>query len=204
MKILEASLMSSLQAARDAGIAPVYFAWIEGRNRDTGAIEGLGFWSGDEDHGFNVQTPSGGLTSRAYIGGCNLAISDPTYVADWTDNPITVSLSQIADAAQYLARGLDLRLAYVETHVSTWDGGQLSSNPQLHWIGIVDDAQISTPAAGGNGGISLTVRSELLSQMSTVNPAKSSDAHQKRRRAGDKFSIYSGMIKSRKIQWWKE
>ncbi|MDB6177941.1 hypothetical protein PAF17_10555 [Paracoccus sp. Z330] len=204
MKILEPSLISSLQAARDEGIAPVYFAWIEGRSRDTGTVEGLGFWSGDDDHSFNVQTPSGGLTSRAYIGGCNLTISDPTYVADWTDNPISIGLSQIADAAQYLARGLDLRLAYVETHVTTWDSGRLSSNPQLHWIGIVDDAQISTPSAGGDGGINLTVRSELLSQMSTVNPAKSSDAHQKRRSSGDLFSVYSGMIRSRKTQWWNE
>lgn len=201
MKILEPGLLSSLQAAPDEGVAPVFFAWIEGRDFSTGEVEGLGFWSGDYDFAFNVQTPSGGLTSRTYIGGCNLSVSDPQYVADWTDNPLTIDLSQIADAAQYLARGLDLRLAYVETHVATWNGGRLSSNPQLHWIGIADDSQISTPAAGGEGGISLTVRSELLTQMSTVNPAKSSDAHQRRRMPGDQFSVYSGMIRSRKIEW---
>lgn len=204
MKTLEASFLSSLQAARDEGIAPVYFLWVEAKNRSTGAVEAMGLWSGDEDITINVRTPTGGLTSRAYLGGCNLSVSGLQYVADLTDNPITASMSQIAPAAQQMVRGTDVRLAYCEVHGTTWNGGALSSNPDLLWVGIVDDVQIGTPEAGGEGAIALTIRSEIMSQLTAINPAKSSDSHQKRRDPDDRFSEYSGTIKSRKVQWYKE
>lgn len=204
MKQLEASLVSSLQAARDGGIAPVYFFWVEARNRDTGATEAMGLWSGDEDITINVRTPSGGLTSRTYIGSCNLVVDGIQYVADLTDNPITVSISQIADAAQQLVRGYDVRLAYCEVHATTWNNGAFSSNPDIQWIGIIDDGPIATPASGSDGQIALTVRSELMWQLTAVNPAKSSNAHQQRRSPGDRFSEYAGRIRNRMVQWWKE
>ncbi len=204
MKQLEASLLSSLQAARDGGIAPAWFAWFEARNRSTGDTETMGLWSGDEDYTLNVRTPSGGLTSRTYIGACNLSVAGIQYVADLTDNPITISMSQIADATQQLVRGYDLRLAYCEVHATTWNGGVFSSNPDLMWIGIVDDGPIATPAAGGDGQIALTVRSELMWQLTAINPAKSSNAHQLRRDPDDRFSEYAGKIRNRVIQWWKE
>lgn len=201
MRILEPSLVSSLQAARDEGIAPAYFVWVQGRDRTTGAAQSLGFWSGDDDVTINVQTPEGGLTSKTYIGGCNLAIEGLQYVADLTDGSVTIGMSQISPGTQQLVRGYDVRLGYVEVHATTWNGGVLSSRPQLQWIGIVDDAQIATPAVGGDGAISLTVRSEIMSQLTEINPAKSSDTHQERRSSGDQFSRYSGMIRSRKIEW---
>lgn len=204
MKTLEASFLSSLQAARDDGIAPAYFLWVEAKNRSTGAVEAMGLWSGDEDVTISVRTPTGGLASRAYLGGCNLSVSGLQYVADLTDNPITASMSQIAPATQQMVRGTDVRLAYCEVHGTTWNGGALSSNPDLLWIGIVDDVQIGTPEAGGEGGIALTIRSEIMSQLTAINPAKSSDSHQKRRAPNDRFSEYSGTIKSRKVQWYEE
>lgn len=204
MKTLEASFLSSLQAARDEGIAPVYFLWVEAKNRSTGAVEAMGLWSGDEDITINVRTPTGGLTSRAYLGGCNLSVSGLQYVADLTDNPITASMSQIAPATQQLVRGTDVRLAYCEVHGTTWNGGALSSNPDLLWVGIVDDVQIGTPEAGGEGGIALTIRSEIMSQLTAINPAKSSDSHQRRRDPDDRFCEYSSTIKSRQVVLYKE
>lgn len=204
MKQLEANLITSLQSARDGGIAPAHFFWVEARNRDTGATETMGLWTGDEDITVNVRTPSGGLTSRAYIGGCNLSVTGIQYVADLTDNPITVSMSQIADATQQLVRGYDVRLAYCEVHATTWTGGDLTSNPDIQWIGIIDDGPIATPSAGGEGQIALTVRSELMWQLTAVNPAKSSNAHQKRRSSTDRFSEYAGKIRNRVIQWWND
>lgn len=204
MQNLSPSFVTSLQASRDAGIAPVYFFWIEARNRATGATETMGLWTGDEDLPVNVQTPQGGLTTRQYLGGTNLMVDDLKLVADLTDEPVTVSMSQIADATQQLVRGYDVRLAYCEIHVTSWVGGVFSSIPQLQFVGIVDDVQIGTPQAGGEGSIGLVVRSELMTQLLATNPAKSSDSHQKRRQAGDRFSEYSGSIKARNIQWFKE
>lgn len=203
MQNLSPSFMASLQASRDAGIAPVYFLWIAARNRTTGAIETMGLWTGDEDIPVNVQTPDGGTETREYLGGTNLTVDDIKLVADLSDEPVTVSMSQVAPATQQLVRGYDVRLAYCEIHATSWVGGVFSSQPQLQFVGIVDDAQVATPAAGGSGNIALTVRSELMTQLLATNPAKSSDSHQKRRQAGDGFSEYSGVVRAMKIQWWK-
>lgn len=204
MQNLAPGFVASLQAARDTGIAPVYFVWIEAKNRTTGAIEGMGLWSGDEDIAENVETPTGGLTTREYLGRTNLKVTGLKLVADLTDEPVTVSMSQIADATQQLVRGTDVRLAYCEIHSTSRAGGVFSSVPQLQHIGIVDDVEIDTPQVGGEGRIGLIVRSELMTQLQSPNPAKSSDSHQKRRQAGDEFSKYSGAIATRKIHWRKD
>lgn len=204
MQTLDPAFVASLRASRDAGIAPVYFFWVRAKNRTTGADETMGLWSGDEDITQNVQTPEGGLTSRAYLGGCNLRVADLVYVADLTDEPVTVSLSQIAPATQQLVRGYDVRMAYCEIHTTSWVGGVFASVPQLQWIGVIDAGPIATPSVDGEGSIALTVRSELMSQLTAINPAKSSDSHQKRRQSGDRFSEYASTVQARKVRWYYE
>ncbi|WP_245999203.1 hypothetical protein [Paracoccus methylarcula] len=179
MKILDPSLVTSLQAARDQGIKPVYFVTVFARPLGGGVEVPVGLWSGDENLVLNVQTPEGGLTSRQYFGGCNLSLDGLQYVMDLTDNALTIGMSQIADIAQQLVRGFDVRLAPCEVHATTMTGGDITSNPQLIWIGIVDELQIATPAVGGNGNIGFQVRSEIMSQLTATNPAKSSNVHQK-------------------------
>lgn len=202
MRSFATTFSAALAAAQDKGIAPVYFAYFRGRDRAAGAEEPVGFWSGDEDITVSVCGGDGAVVSRSYIGGCNLDVSGLQYVADLTDNPVSVSLSQIADAAQLLVRGYDVRLAYCEIHATTMVGGAFASAPQLQWIGIVDDGPISTPGAGGEGSVTLSIRSEIMTQLGQVNPAKSSNAHQKRRLSTDRFCEYGGIIGSRRIKWY--
>ncbi|MDQ7776930.1 MAG: hypothetical protein Q4615_14190 [Paracoccus aminovorans] len=204
MRTYDTNFLAALQGARDQGIAPVWFVWIRPKDRTTGAEVPMGFWSGDEDLTLATPLTGGGNESRLYMGGCNLAIEGLQYVGDLSDNPVTVALSQIADAAQELARGTDPRLAYCEIHATSIIGGAFVSAPQLQWVGIVDEGPISTPSYGGDGGISFSVRSELMVQLTATNPAKSSDAHQKRRAAGDRFSEYASTIGSRNVQWYKQ
>lgn len=204
MQNLAPGFINDLQASRDGTIAPVYFFYIEARNRSTGAIEPFGLWSGDDDISQNVQTPTGGTATRPYYGGTNLTVDGLKQVADLTDEPVTINMSQIADATQQLFRGYDPRRAYCEVHVTSWVGGVFSSVPQLQFVGIIDDGDLATPAAGSDGGISLVARSEIMTQLLAPNPAKSSDSHQKRRQAGDRFSEYSGTVQARKVQWFKQ
>ena len=199
------SLLSSLQSARGFGIAPAHFAWITAKDRTTGAPVSVGFWSGDEDVTVTVARPDGsGAESRTYSGGVGLRIEGVVYVADLTDNPVSVTLSQIAPSVQDLVRGLDVRLAGCEIHATTMHGGAFSADPQVEWVGIVDEGPISTPAAGSDGGVSLSIRSELMVMLTAINPAKSSDSHQRRRKAGDLFSKYASTITSRAVQWYKK
>ena len=205
MRYYDGGFQAALAAARDQGIAPVWFVWITGRDFDTNdPIEG-GIWSGHEDLTINVPLPDGsGAETRIYIGGCGLTISGLRYVSDLTDSPVTVSLSQIADGAQYLLRGIDQRLANVEIHVSSMTGGAFVSPPQIEFVGIVGEGSIGTPPAGSEGGITLSVRSELLAMLSATSPAKSSDQHQKRRAAGDEFCKYGSTVSSRQVQWYQQ
>ena len=205
MRYFDSGFTAAIAAVRDQGVAPVWFAWFTGRDRDTGAAVDMGFWSGDHDYALNVAMPDGsGAETRTYIGGCGLSVSGLYYTADLTDNAITVALSQIADAAQYLIRGLDLRLAQCEIHATSLTGAALVSAPQLQFVGIVDEGPISTPSVGSDGGISLSIRSEIMAMLTATNPAKSSNAHQKRRNPADLFCKFASTINSRKIQWYRD
>lgn len=204
MQNLDPSFVADLQAAPDKGIAPAYFLHVLAKNRDTGAIEPFGLWTGDQDIAQSVQLPTGGVGSREYYGGVNLKVDPITYVGELVDEPITLVMSQIAPATQQLVRGYDLRLAYCEIHTTSLNGTVFFSVPQLQYVGIVDDAPIGTAESGGEANIKLVLRSEIMSQLTMTNPAKSSDSHQKRRQSTDQFSRYSGVIKSRDIDWYKE
>lgn len=204
MRIYDAGFATSLSAAREGSIAPIWFFHVIARNRETGATVPVSIWSGDEDHALSVTGADGVSTTRTYLGGVNLNVEGIVYTADLTDNPVRISLSQIAPAVENLFRALDLRMATCEIHASTWAGGRLSSAPQLQWVGIIDASPVSTPAAGGEGAISLEVRSEMMSQLTAINPAKSSDEHQRRRDSNDGFCRYSGVIGSREVKWFKD
>ncbi|MEH6775024.1 MAG: hypothetical protein V7668_13945 [Cereibacter changlensis] len=200
MRVYDAPFLAALSA----GLTPVYFLHVVPRDLDTAEQVPFGLWSGDEDITINVETPESGVSSRSYAGGCGLALDGLQYVGDLTDNPVTVSLSQIDAAVQELLRGLDVRLAYCEIHATSWDGSEFASVPQLLWVGIVDDVQIATPALNAAGGVSLIIRSEIMMQLTATNPAKSSDAHQRRRLIDDRFCEYASTVTSRKVQWYKE
>ncbi|RRH71266.1 hypothetical protein [Falsigemmobacter faecalis] len=204
MRFYDPDFAASLASAREGGIAPATFVHFAARNRETGDVVPLSVWSGDEDLTLTLQAADGSLVSRTYVGGCGLRVEGMIYGADLTDRPVSVSLSQIAPFAQSLARGHDLRLAQCEIHATTWTRGALTSAPQIEWIGIVDDGPIATPAAGSEGAISITVRSELMAQLLAINPAKSSDEHQRRRSPTDGFSKYAAAIRTRSVQWYKE
>lgn len=204
MRFYDPAFAASLADAREGGIAPVTFVHFAARDRETGAAVPLSVWSGDEDLTLTLQAADGSHVTRSYIGGCGLRVDGMVYGADLSDRPVTVSLSQIAPYAQLIARGHDLRLAPCEIHATTWTKGALTSAPQMEWVGIVDDGPISTPAAGSEGAISITIRSELMGQLLAINPAKSSDEHQRRRNPSDTFSKYSAAIRTREVQWYKD
>lgn len=204
MKTLSPTFVTSLEAAQDRGIAPLWFFHVQAKPLAGGAAVPINFWSGDEDITLNVQNADGSTMSRVYYGGCNLMVSDIIYTANLTDNPVTVTLSAIAPMSELLGRGYDLRMAYCEIHSTTRTGGALTSVPELQWVGIIDEAPISTATLGGSSELTLSVRSELMTMLTAINPAKSSNEHQLRRDPSDGFSRYSGVIGSRTIQWYNE
>lgn len=204
MRSYDVAFQAALTGALDTGVRPAWFLWVIAKDRSTGADEPVGLWSGDEPVSVTVALPDGSTASRAYFGQVGMAVDSIPLGVGLEDRPVTVTLSQIADPVQDMLRVLDARHAYCELHAGLFDGGALVSAPQLEFVGIVDEAPINTPAAGGEGSVALSIRDEMLTQLSAINPAKSSDAHQRRRQAGDTFSVYSGVIGDRELQWYRK
>lgn len=203
MNYFDNAFENALLNAQDAGIAPVYFVTFFARDRDTNEEVEIGFWSGDYDITHNVRGRSGSLVSRIFTGGVGLQLGDIKYVLDMTDNSVTVTMNPFHEAINAAIRGYDIRMSTVEVHVTTWNGGALASAGQLVWVGIVDTAPFSYGAAGASGTVTVSLRSELMVALGRKNPAKSSDAHQKRRRSTDTFSQYSGVVESFTFSWYK-
>lgn len=206
MKNVSAAYQAALLGARDGSLVPVTFVWFRAKNRATGLPEELGMWTWDEDLQINVLSGTTGLpVTRTYYGAVNLEVSDIPYVSDLTVQTVAIGMSQIADAAQQLVRGYDLRLAKCEIHEMTFDTltGQLSSAPEIAFIGEVVGAPVKTPSIGNNGSIEISVISDAISMLTRTNPAKSSHEGQRRRR-GDDWGINSSTIRNWPVPWGKK
>lgn len=203
MKSYDSSFLSSLDNAQNTGIEPVWFLYIKAAELDGSGYQDVGLWSGDEDITVNVKQPDGTLVARVYFGNCGLSSGPIPLLGSLTDTPIDISLNPLSDSVQSLIYGYNLKVAYCEIHSATWNKGNLSVNPQFEYAGSIDAAPISTAAASGESSVALSIRSDIMYQLSRINPAMSSDQHQKRRLSTDRFCEYAGVIKSRKIQWFK-
>ncbi len=64
MRTYDSGFSAVAQGARSLGIAPVYFVWIVGKDRETGADSAMGFWSRSENIAVTVPLPGGGSASR--------------------------------------------------------------------------------------------------------------------------------------------
>lgn len=179
------------------GIAPAYFLWIVGKNRTTGSVETMGLWSGwdaTDVHVMDVDTRA--TISRTYQAGGSIvqwpAIPLETGIVVRT---IRIGLSQINAAVQNAIRGYDPKHARVELHLGFFDiGTMLPVAPAVPvFIGKVNGSPISTPAAGGEGSITLSVVSETR-ELTRLNPIKRSDEMMKRRLVAgqpDRFRRYT-------------
>ncbi|WP_320188910.1 hypothetical protein RMS29_028290 (plasmid) [Agrobacterium rosae] len=205
MKNISSDYLATLKGARDGSLVPVTFVWFQAKIRANGAPVEIGLWTWDEDIEVTVLSGVSGLpVSRTYYGAVNLSVGNIPYVSDLTEQTVSVSMSQIATAAQRLVREYDARLAKCEIHEMTYDKttGALSSAPEIAFIGRVDGAPLTTPAVGQAGSIEISLVSDAISMLTRTNPAKSSYEGQ-RRRGGDTWGKFSSTIKTWDIPWGK-
>lgn len=192
---LDANTIAAISSRE--GIAPVYFLWIEAKNRDTGALETMGLWSGWDTVDAQVLDPDTRLpVTRTYHAAGS--------VVEWPAVPLETGivvrtirfrLSQISDAVQIAIRGYDPKHAPVEYHVGFLDTNTqlLVSRPVPIFIGKINEAPITTPEAGGEGSIEIACVSDGR-ELTRTNPLKRSDEMQRRRMVGgveDRIRQYS-------------
>ena len=208
MKSLDVSFLAALGQARERGLVPAQLLWLRARDRATGAPAEFGFWTRDETLQAEVISAETGMpVLRTFVGGVNLKLGEIVHTSDLTIPSVVVTMSQIADAAQIMLRGADCRLATVEIYDALlevagagYDGGGLVAAPRPSFLGLVDEAPLVTPAAGGEGSISLTLRSEAIAMLARVNPRRSS-AQGQAIRSGDQWGRYASTVATWSLKW---
>lgn len=209
MRNVDSAFMAALVGARERGIVPRKLVSITGADLISGAAERRNFWSGDGDMVINVVSGLNGLASdRRFVGDIGLSVSSIPRVSDLSMQTISITMSQIADAAQELVRGLNIRLAKVEVWEALIDPDTrlLVSSPPLVFLGQVDGSPIDTPEVGGEGRVEIRVVSDAISMLMRNNPAKSSYETQARRHPDypaqkDAWGKYSASVKTWRIPW---
>lgn len=170
-----------------------------------GSATAFAYWTGEDNVAVNV-IPVGGANpvSRNFIGGGTLL--DVPAIVDAIGleaRSITLGLDHISDAAgspMDMVYGNNVRVGRVELHRGLFDPAtwNLVSTPHLLFAGRVDTPSINDAAAGGEGGLELTVISNAI-DLTKTNPAMESDEQQKRR--GDRFRRWGDSAATVET-WW--
>lgn len=203
MRDVDSAMLNALVSAPVKGLIPRRLVWFTAKDRASGAPASVGLWTGED---LNISVYSGldgSLVSRPYIAAGNvLSISDIPRVSDFTVQTVTVTLSQLASAAQQLVRQYDVRLAQVEIHEVLLDQatGDQVSPAAIVFLGMVDGAPINTPQRGQDGSIAIKVVSDVMWMLQRANPRKSSYEGQKVRN-NDQWGKDSSVVSTWHVPW---
>jgi hypothetical protein len=184
-----------------------WLMWVTAKDRDTGEAASVGFWNDVGIRAFNViDALTGSVVSRTFYGsGSLIQIGDLVQSADLTINSVTVDLSAIDAVVEQALRGYDPRLAPVQIYRLLLDKDTMAPvyAARAVFVGMVDLAPITTPAVGGEGGVKLTLVSQIA-ELTRTNPAMRADDSQLERSDTDSFYKRVHQMTRRPIFWGRE
>lgn len=195
---------NTLAALGTGQVVPRDFVWLEPRDRSTGTIHPVGFWSDVGSVNAQVIDPQTDVAvTRTYRGAGDLVAVSPVALAmGLVVQEVTITLSQVTPDAQQAVRGYDVRRALVELHRGYLDPASgLLVAPALPWFtGEIDGAPITTPPEGEEGAITLKAKSHAQ-ELTRTSAAKRSDADQRRRDPNDAFFQHAAVVGTWKVKW---
>lgn len=205
MKTLDSAEIAAL--GNPDGLIVHWLMWITAKDRSTGDPESVGLWNDVGRRAFDViDALTGNTVSRTFYGsGSLIRIEALVQSADLTIQGLSVDLSAIDDRVELALRQYDARLAPVQIY-------RLLLNKDTHapvfaaramFVGMVDLAPITTPRAGGEGGVKLTLVSQMA-ELTRSNPAMRSHESQQERASGDNFYKRVHQMPKRPIFWGRE
>lgn len=188
---------SAAFATRSATVAHVLI-WLQARNRQSGAIETIGFWTGDDHQEFTIDG-----VSRIYYGAGAAMTPDPLRrqtglkVRNWR-----CKFSGVSAEAQMAVRGYDPRHAPVEVHRAMFDplSRNLLDAPHLKLRGFIDAIQYQTPAKGDTGGITVDVANSARALTKGLSRYRSHATLQARDDTDD-FRKYASVADAGETPW---
>lgn len=178
---------------------------VAARNRETGATETMGLWTGDDHREIAVE----GVLQTWFAAGSVLEIEPIRAGIGLEVRMLQVILTPFTEEASELLRGFDLRLAPVTIHEVLLDplSGALVGQPFGVFRGFVNELSIATGAAGvaggaGAGSATVTLASAARALTRTL-PAFRSDAAMRLRSETDAFRSYTDIAGEVGV-WWGE
>lgn len=185
------------EALASGRVMRALFLWCDALDPDTGDPSPAGFWTGAGP------IEVGG---RTYHGSGTLIRPEPlSAVSDMSIQGLKVTVSGLAPETNALVRGSTVGQRPIELHTGIFD-------PQTHaligdliprFIGIVDDVEIVTPEAGGEGGIALICESHARALTIKRTDTRSS-ASQHQRDPDDDFYKYTGAQRAKPIYFGRK
>lgn len=175
--------------------------WVSARNRDTDAVERIGFWTGIDHREFTLE----GQVRLYFAAGSFLKMDPIRRRTGLKVQTQRVTLSQIAPPVQMLIRGYEPRHAPAEVHRALFDplSENLIDEPHLLLRGFVDKATISTPAKNETGNATLEIATEARSLTRALQRFRS-DASLRQRAPTDAFRQYASQSETADTPWGRE
>ncbi|WP_295453067.1 hypothetical protein [uncultured Pseudophaeobacter sp.] len=172
--------------------------WIQAKNRETGAPEALGLWSGDDHQEFLI-----GGEIRTYYGAGNV-IDVPPIIAKpgFVVRNLRIKLPPLTDEVKTLLHAYEPRLAAVQIHSCPMDidTGAPLGEPVRMFKGFLNQAPQEIAAKGGTGFTELVLVSAGR-RLTFGLPLKRSSAELQRRNPLDRGREYSDVAGEWSIRW---
>lgn len=172
--------------------------WIRAKNRETGAPETLGLWTGDDHQEFLI---NGEI--RAYYGAGNVIDVPPIVVKPgFVVRNLRIKLPPLTDQVKTLLHSYEPRLAAVEIHSCPMniDTGRPLGEPKRMFKGFLNQAPQEIAAKGGAGFTELVLVSQGR-RLTFGLPLKRSGDELQRRNPVDRGREYSDFAGDWTVQW---
>lgn len=172
--------------------------WIEARDRNSGEVEGLGLWTGDDVKSFIIKGEA-----RVYHGaGSVLKISPFVSQAQGGAQTWNFQVSSLHEQVIEAIRVYDPRLAPVEVHTSFWDAETHNAlaDPVREFRGTVMEVELPTPAVGGESEATVTCVPDAW-RLTKGHTTRKSQAAIEKRSPSDRFRIYNNISGSVQTAW---
>lgn len=184
-------------ASRSAFVGHV-LVWLQARNRASGAVETIGFWTGADHAEFTIR----GQLRTYYAAGAMLKVDPLRRQSGLKVRSQRVQFAQVSPEVMIAIRGYDPRHAPVEMHRALYDpdSEELIDEPHLILKGYVDKISLPTPAKGERASVTVEVATAARALTKPVSRYRS-NASLRARATGDGFRKYATLADVAETKW---
>jgi hypothetical protein len=206
MKDVPLNTLVALENAPVTGLVVRYFVYAWPKNRDTGATEEVGFWTGDVPITAAVAKPQDGTSQNRVYTGAGQLLAIPTMPATLATEvrKIRLRISGLSPEAANLFRAYNPRYRPIEIHRGFFDPstGQLVDPAVCCFQGYITSAPIRTGKAGAETYVDVECSSR--SRILTRTTGLLFSLETLKLRLGDLFGTYLDVAGAWRIWWGQE